>query len=106
MRIGKGVSVFGDGGVRRRVLLLCAVLAVCVGICLWVASGLPDFRQNLLLNLCPELLTTIITLVIIQPFLSRLEEARVREHLRPDYPSLFGRVAKTSDVAEVLDTFS
>lgn len=98
--------MFGDGGIRRRVLLLCAVLAVCVGLCLWFASGLPDFRQNLLLNLSPELLTTIITLMIIQPFLSRLEEDRVREHLRLDYPSFCEKVAQTSDVVEVLDTFS
>jgi hypothetical protein len=73
---------------------------------LWLASGLPDFRQNLLLNLSPELLTTIITLLIIQPFLSRLEEDRVREHLRLDYPSFCEKVAQTSDVVEVLDTFS
>jgi hypothetical protein len=106
MRIFKGVSVFGDGGVRRQVLLLCAVLAVCVGLCLWFASGLPDFRQNLLLNLSPELFTLIITLLIIQPFLSRLEEERVREHLRLDYPSFCEKVAQTSDVVEVLDTFS
>jgi len=98
--------VFGDGGVRRQVLLLCAVLAVCVGLCLWFASGVPDFRQNLLLNLSPELLTTIITLLIIQPFLSRLEEDRVREHLRLDYPSFCEKVAQASDVVEVLDTFS
>jgi hypothetical protein len=98
--------VFGDGGVRRQVLLLCAVLAVCVGLCLWFASSVPDFRQNLLLNLSPELFTLIITLLIIQPFLSRLEEDRVREHLRLDYPSFCEKVAQTSDVVEVLDTFS
>jgi hypothetical protein len=73
---------------------------------MWFASGLPDFRQNLLLNLSPELLTTIVTLMIIQPFLSRLEEDRVREHLRLDYPSFCEKVAQTSDVVEVLDTFS
>ena len=98
--------MFGGDGVRRRVLLLCAVLAVCVGLCLWSARGLPDFRQNLLLNLSPELVTTIITLMIIQPFLSRLEEDRVREHLRLDYPSFCEKVAQASDVVEVLDTFS
>lgn len=86
--------------------MLCSVLAVCVGLSLWLASGLPDFRQNLLLNLSPELFTTIITLMIIQPFLSRLEEDRVREHLRLDYPSFCEKVAQTSDVVEVLDTFS
>jgi hypothetical protein len=73
---------------------------------LWFASGLPDFRRNLLLNLSPELFTTIVTLMIIQPFLSRLEEDRVREHLRLDYPSFCEKVAQASDVVEVLDTFS
>ena len=98
--------MFGDGSIRRRVLLLCAALAVCVGLCLWFASGLPDFRQNLLLNLSPELFTLIITLLIIQPFLSRLEEDRVREHLRLDHPSFCEKVAQTSDVVDILDTFS
>ncbi|WP_441251048.1 hypothetical protein [Kitasatospora sp. McL0602] len=87
-------------------ILLCAVLAVCLGLCLWFARGLPDFRQNLLLNLAPELLTTVITLLIIQPFLTRLEEERVREHLRLDYPAFCDKVAQTSDIVEVLDTFS
>lgn len=98
--------MFGDGSIRRRVLLLCAVLAVCVGGCLWFARGLPDFRQNLLLNLSPELFTTVITLLVIQPFLSRLEEERAREHLRLDYSSFCEKVAQTGDVVEVLDTFS
>jgi hypothetical protein len=35
-----------------------------------------------------------------------LEEDRVREHLRLDYPSFCEKVAQTSDVVEVLDTFS
>ncbi|GAA2156025.1 hypothetical protein GCM10009760_56550 [Kitasatospora kazusensis] len=82
------------------------VLAVCVGLCLWFARGLPDFRQNLLVNLAPEILTTMITLLIIQPFLTRLEEERVREHLRLDYPSFCEKVAQSSDIVEVLDTFS
>lgn len=77
-----------------------------MALCLWFARGLPDFRQNLLLNLAPELLTTMITLLIIQPFLTRLEEERVREHLRLDYPSFCDKVAQTSDIVEVLDTFS
>lgn len=98
--------MFGDGSIRRRVLLLCAILAACVAGCLWFARGLPDFRQNLLLNLSPELFTTMITLLIIQPFLSRLEEERAREHLRLDYASFCEKVAQTNDIVEVLDTFS
>lgn len=98
--------MFGDGSIRRRVLLVCAVLAACVAGCLWFARPLPDFRQSLLLNLSPELFTTMITLLIIQPVLSRLEEERAREHLRLDYPSFCEKVAQTGDIVEVLDTFS
>jgi hypothetical protein len=105
-QIRMGVRVFGDGGVRRRVLVVCAALAICVGLCIWFARGLPDFRQNLLLNMAPELLTTVITLLIIQPFLTRLEEDRVREHLRLDYPSFCEKVAQAGDIVCVLDTFS
>ncbi|WP_370066003.1 hypothetical protein [Streptacidiphilus sp. MAP5-3] len=91
---------------RRGVLLICAAVGLCVGLCIWFAQGLPDFRQNLLLNLAPELLTTIVTLLVIQPILTRLEEERVREHLRLDYPSFCDRVAHTQDIVCVLDTFS
>ncbi|MBF9073702.1 hypothetical protein [Streptacidiphilus fuscans] len=91
---------------RRGVLLICAAVGLCVGLCIWFAQGLPDFRQNLLLNLAPELLTTIVTLLVIQPILTRLEEERVREHLRLDYPSFCDKVAHTQDIVCVLDTFS
>jgi len=98
--------VFGDGRVRRGVLLLCAALGLCAGLCIWFARGLADFRENLLLNLAPELLTTMVTLLVIQPILTRLEEERVREHLRLDYPSFCERVTQSGDIVCVLDTFS
>ncbi|WP_075004058.1 hypothetical protein [Streptacidiphilus jiangxiensis] len=90
----------------RGVLLICAGIGLCVALCIWFAQGLPDFRQNLLLNLAPELLTTMFTLLVIQPVLTRLEEERVREHLRLDYPSFCEKVAQTGDIVCVLDTFS
>ncbi|WP_371494434.1 hypothetical protein OG871_04955 [Kitasatospora sp. NBC_00374] len=91
---------------RRAVLLVCAALGVCAGLCIWFARGLPDFRGNLLLNLAPELLTMMVTLLVIQPILTRLEEDRVREHLRLDYPSFCEKVAQSGDIICVLDTFS
>ncbi|WP_370111349.1 hypothetical protein [Streptacidiphilus sp. MAP12-33] len=91
---------------RRGVLLICAGIGLGVALCIWFAQGLPDFRENLLLNLAPELLTTMFTLLVIQPVLTRLEEERVREHLRLDYPSFCERVAQTDDIVCVLDTFT
>lgn len=87
-------------------LLIALVIALLVGLCVWFARGLPDFRENLLLNMAPELLTTLVTLLVIQPVLTRLEEERVREHLRLDYPSFCDKVAQTGDIVCVLDTFS
>lgn len=94
------------GGPRRRVLLLCGALAACSLLTIWYARGLPDFRANLLLNLAPEFLGAIVTVLIIQPFLTRIEEERVREHIRLDYPAFCEHVASATDVVLVLDTFS
>nr|WP_134003042.1 hypothetical protein [Streptomyces sp. 846.5] len=94
------------GGPHRRMLLLCAALAVCGLLTIWYARSLPDFRANLLLNLAPEFLGAIVTVLIIQPFLTRIEEERVREHIRLDYPAFCEQVASATDVVFVLDTFS
>ncbi|GAA0665737.1 hypothetical protein GCM10010193_16470 [Kitasatospora atroaurantiaca] len=48
----------------------------------------------------------MVTLLVIQPILARLEEDRVREHLRLDYPSFCEKVAQAGDIVCVLDTFS
>ncbi len=87
-------------------LLLCAALAVCGLVAVWSARSVPDFRANLLLNLAPEFLGAIVTVLIIQPFLTRIEEERVREHIRLDYPAFCEQVASATDVVFVLDTFS
>jgi hypothetical protein len=86
-------------------MLIAAAIGLLVGLFIWFARGLPDFRENLMLNMAPELLTTLVTLLLLQPVLTRLEE-RVREHLRLDYPSFCDKVAQTGDIVCVLDTFS
>ncbi|GAA1165258.1 hypothetical protein F4556_006838 [Kitasatospora gansuensis] len=98
--------MFGNWRVQRGVLLICAALGLTVALCLWFARGLQDFGESLALNLAPELLTTVTTLLVIQPVVARLEEDRVREHLRLDYVSFCDKVAQTGDIVCILDTTS
>ncbi|AUG82063.1 hypothetical protein CFP65_7484 [Kitasatospora sp. MMS16-BH015] len=91
---------------QRGVLLICATLGLGVVLCLWFARGIHEYRENLLLNLAPELLTTIATLLVIQPIVTRLEEDRVREHLRLDYGSFCDLLTQTHDLVCILDTYS
>ena len=68
------------GRVRPKVLVaLLVLLALAAGL-LWWAFGIPEYAQNLALNVGADLIGAVVVIFVISPLITRLNEAR-REHL-------------------------
>src|SRR5438552_3402307 len=82
------------------VLLAVAVLLLAAG---W---GIADYRGNVAINVGADLIGAIVTIFVITPLISRIDEGRVREHPRLDYAWYADLVGGATSCVRILDTFS
>ncbi|HEY7487522.1 MAG TPA: hypothetical protein VH912_23915, partial [Streptosporangiaceae bacterium] len=77
---------------RARPLAAFAVFVAVTAATLLVARGIPQYRQNLALNLAAELVGTFMILFALTPIMRRAQESGVREHRRLDFDWYTDRV--------------
>jgi hypothetical protein len=91
---------------RARPLAAFAVFVAVAVAMLLVARGIPQYRQNLALNLAAELVGTFVILFALTPIMRRAQESGVREHRRLDFDWYTDRVRGAMTRARILHTFS
>jgi hypothetical protein len=94
------------GRLRFKVIAALAVLLALAALLLWWAVGIPQYGQNLALNVGADLVGAVVTIFVISPLITRAQHGRVREHRRLDYDLFTEQVARSTTDVRILDTFS
>jgi hypothetical protein len=81
-------------------LLAVAILLLALGM------SLPDYAQNVELNVGADLIGAMVTIFLITPLIARADDGRVHEHPRLDYGWYVKNVAGATSAVRILDTFS
>lgn len=91
---------------RRQTLIVLGVLLAIAVLLLALGLGIDDYRRNVAVNVGADLIGAIVTIFLITPLISRIDEGRVREHPRLDYGWFAELAASATSVVRILDTFS
>jgi hypothetical protein len=89
----------------QTLMVLFGLLLVSVFL-LWQSAGIPQYKQNLALNVGADIIGATVTIFFITPLITRAQEGRVREHSRLDYEWYTDQVFGATNNVKVLDTFS
>jgi hypothetical protein len=109
MDLGRGVRSarkWLEQRLRPKVLVALGLIIVLAGVLLWRSFGIPQYGENLALNLGADLIGAIVVIFVISPLITRAQHGRVREHRRLDYDWFTDQVMHATSDVRVLDTFS
>ncbi len=91
---------------RPKIIVALLLITALAGLLLWQALGIPQYAQNLALNLGADLIGAIVIIFVVSPLITRAQHGRVREHRRLDYDWFTDQVLGATADIRVLDTFS
>src|ERR1043166_4068726 len=89
-----------SGRVRPKVFVALVVLLVLAAGLLWWAVGIPQYAENLALNVGADLIGAVVVIFVISPLITRAQHGRVREHRRLDYDWFTDQVSRAATDVE------
>jgi hypothetical protein len=102
----RGARKWLEQRLRPKILAALGLITILAALLLWQAYGIPQYTENLALNLGADLIGAIVVIFVISPLITRAQHGRVREHRRLDYDWFTDQVMHATSDIRVLDTFS
>src|SRR5262245_43489496 len=78
-RSSRGARKWLEQRLRPKILAALGLITILAALLLWQAYGIPQYTENLALNLGADLIGAIVIIFVISPLITRAQHGRVRD---------------------------